>query len=73
MYERDRLCAGHRIDGPAVIEEMSSTTVLGPQHHAEVDTYGNLLVMLAPAAQADAIAPAGTQQHNIAREPQHAL
>ncbi|MCY1334328.1 Acetophenone carboxylase gamma subunit [compost metagenome] len=73
VYERDRLCAGHRIDGPAVIEEMSSTTVLGPQHHAEVDTYGNLLVMLAPAAQADAIAPAGTQQHNIAREPQHAL
>ncbi|MFJ1260072.1 hydantoinase/oxoprolinase family protein [Cupriavidus sp. CuC1] len=47
VYDRDRLCAGLRIDGPAVIEEMSSTTVLGPTHHAEVDAYGNLIVTVA--------------------------
>jgi N-methylhydantoinase A len=47
VYDRDLLPAGARIAGPAVIEEMSSTTVLGPNHHAEVDRFGTLVISLA--------------------------
>lgn len=46
VYDRDRLPAGATIPGPAVIEEMSSTTVLGPTHHAEVDRFGTLIISL---------------------------
>lgn len=46
VYDRDLLSAGTRIDGPAVIEEMSSTTVIGPTHHAVVDTHGTLIISL---------------------------
>ncbi len=32
--------------GPALVEEMSSTTVVGAGHHAVVDDYGNLIITL---------------------------
>jgi N-methylhydantoinase A len=35
-----------------VIEEMSSTTVLGPGHHAEVDRFGTLIISLATKGRA---------------------
>jgi N-methylhydantoinase A len=43
-YDRYRLTAGSAIDGPAIVEEMDSTTVIHPGFHAEVDRYGNLLI-----------------------------
>jgi len=46
VYDRDLLSAGTRIPGPAVIEEMSSTTVIGPTHQAVVDHYGTLVISL---------------------------
>jgi N-methylhydantoinase A len=46
VYDRDLLSAGTRIPGPAVIEEMSSTTVIGPTHQAVVDRYGTLIISL---------------------------
>jgi len=46
VYDRDLLPAGASIAGPAVIEEMSSTTVLGPTHHAKVDRFGTLIISL---------------------------
>lgn len=46
VYDRDLLSAGTMIAGPAVIEEMSSTTVLGPLHRATVDPYGTLIISL---------------------------
>ncbi|MBO1114512.1 hydantoinase/oxoprolinase family protein [Bordetella petrii] len=46
VYDRDLLPAGIRLAGPALIEEMSSTTVVGPGHDVAVDTYGNLLIRL---------------------------
>jgi N-methylhydantoinase A len=52
VYDRDLLPAGAVIPGPAVIEEMSSTTVLGPDHRAEVDRFGTLVISLAPAKAA---------------------
>jgi N-methylhydantoinase A len=45
-YERSGLRAGNRILGPAIIEQMDTTTVLPPGETAEVDTYGTLIVEL---------------------------
>ena len=52
VYDRDLLPGGARIAGPAVIEEMSSTTVLGPDHAATVDERGNLVISLSAGRDA---------------------
>ena len=44
VYDRGRLGAGHRFDGPAIVEEMDSTTLVLPGYGVEVDRYGNLLI-----------------------------
>ena len=44
VYNRDRLQSGHTIDGPAIVLEMDSTTVVLPGYHAVVDRMGNLLI-----------------------------
>jgi N-methylhydantoinase A len=46
IYDRARLPVGARIEGPAVVEEPESTTVLPPGSTAEVDPWANLLVSL---------------------------
>lgn len=52
VYDRDLLSASITIEGPAVIEEMSSTTVLGPLHCATVDPYGTLIISLTAETRA---------------------
>jgi N-methylhydantoinase A len=42
VYDREKLLAGNRIDGPALIEEHASTTVLWPGDKLLVDPFGNL-------------------------------
>ena len=49
IYDRALLLAGNRIDGPALIEEYASTTVLWPADRLEVDPYGNLHISVAGA------------------------
>ncbi|MCI0844622.1 MAG: hydantoinase/oxoprolinase family protein [Chloroflexi bacterium] len=44
VYDRYRLRAGHRIEGPAIIEEQESTAVVGPNDAAEVDGFLNLVI-----------------------------
>ena len=44
IYDRARLGAGHRIFGPAVVQEFGSTVPVHPGFTAEVDRYGNLIV-----------------------------
>ena len=44
VYDRGRLRPGHRIDGPAMVDEPSSTTALPPGCAATVDGYGNLIL-----------------------------
>jgi N-methylhydantoinase A len=44
IYDRYRLEAGHRIEGPAVVEEMDSNTLIYPGFGATVDAAGNLLI-----------------------------
>ncbi|MDG2204850.1 MAG: hydantoinase/oxoprolinase family protein [Alphaproteobacteria bacterium] len=44
VYDRDRLRAGNIIAGPAVIEQMDSTTLLLPGQTCQVDTHSNLMI-----------------------------
>ena len=44
IYDRRRLAIGTRVDGPALITELDSTTVLHPGHFAEIDPCLNLLI-----------------------------
>ena len=43
-WDRTKLLAGNVIQGPALIEEHASTTVLHPGDTLEVDAYGNLVI-----------------------------
>jgi len=45
IYGRELLEPEHRIVGPAVIEQMDTTTVIHPEQEAVVDSYRNLIVM----------------------------
>ncbi|MFO0521725.1 MAG: hydantoinase/oxoprolinase family protein [bacterium] len=42
VYRRDRIRAGNRLSGPALVEEHASTTVLQPGDELRVDELGNL-------------------------------
>ncbi|MGQ9646561.1 MAG: hydantoinase/oxoprolinase family protein [Thermodesulfobacteriota bacterium] len=44
IYDREQLRSGNVIVGPAIIEEVDSTTVVLPGLKASVDRYGNLLI-----------------------------
>ena len=46
IYERALLRPGDRIRGPAIIEQMDSTTFLSYGHRAQVDPYLNLIVTI---------------------------
>jgi N-methylhydantoinase A len=46
VFRRSTLLPGMRIEGPAVIEEQTSTTVLYPGQRAEVDEYLNVEIEL---------------------------
>jgi N-methylhydantoinase A len=46
VYRRENLLAGNVIRGPAVIEEISATSVLYPGDVARVDRYGSMIVEL---------------------------
>jgi N-methylhydantoinase A len=47
IWRREALLAGNRIEGPAVIEEVSSTTLLRPGDSATIDNYANILIDIA--------------------------
>jgi N-methylhydantoinase A len=44
IYHRDDLLPGHAFDGPAVVEQSDTTTLVEPDMHVRVDPAGNLLV-----------------------------
>jgi N-methylhydantoinase A len=46
VYQRDRLGHGHLLAGPAVIEQIDSTTLVFPGQSAAVDALGNLVLQL---------------------------
>lgn len=46
VYRRDLLKSGNRLNGPALIEEHASTTVVQPGDSVEVDRLGNLQISI---------------------------
>ena len=44
IYAREKLVAGNRLDGPAIIEQMDSTTVVHPGQEAHIDRFGNIMI-----------------------------
>jgi len=44
IYERSKLKYGNIINGPAVIMEMDSTTLILSKHKGKVDKFGNILI-----------------------------
>jgi N-methylhydantoinase A len=44
VYDRTLLPSGGRVDGPAVVEEFGSTTVVFPGQYVEVDPHGILVI-----------------------------
>jgi N-methylhydantoinase A len=44
VYDRDALCEGHVVPGPAIIEEATTTLVFFSDQHATVDKFGHLFI-----------------------------
>jgi N-methylhydantoinase A len=44
VYSRDRLEPGHQINGPAIVEQLDTTTVIHPEQEAAVDDYRNIII-----------------------------
>ncbi len=44
IYARDRLEPGHKISGPAIVEQLDTTTVIHPEQEATVDEYANIII-----------------------------
>ena len=44
VYDRARLLAGHRVEGPAIVTEHDSTTLILPGYAATVDAHANLVI-----------------------------
>jgi 5-oxoprolinase (ATP-hydrolysing) len=57
-YDREALEAGNRLDGPAIVNQYDSTTVIPPGVSARVDASGNIVIEVGAAAQAAAAAAA---------------
>ena len=47
IYARERLASGHRLRGPAIIEQTDSTIVVHPGQEAHVDRFGNVIIQVA--------------------------
>lgn len=51
VYERDALVVGQAINGPAVVEERVSTTILGPGDRLSVEKGGTLVITVGAGAR----------------------
>jgi N-methylhydantoinase A/oxoprolinase/acetone carboxylase beta subunit len=55
-YDRAKLKAGNRLDGPAIVNQYDSTTVIPPGISAHVDRFGNIVIEVGASAEAEALA-----------------
>ena len=67
IYRRTALPEGTRIHGPAIIEEMDSTTLLHPGDRAEVRADGSLVITIGAALEAS-VAPVALAKGQLAPE-----
>jgi N-methylhydantoinase A/oxoprolinase/acetone carboxylase beta subunit len=59
-YDRAQLLPGNRLEGPAIVLQYDSTTVIPPGIAAHVDRFGNIVIEVGASAEAGALA-AGTE------------
>jgi 5-oxoprolinase (ATP-hydrolysing) len=59
FYDREKLRAGNRIEGPAIVEQYDTTTVIPPGLTADVDRFGNIVIDCTTRAEVPAEAGAG--------------
>jgi N-methylhydantoinase A/oxoprolinase/acetone carboxylase beta subunit len=57
-YARAALKAGNRLEGPAIVMQYDSTTVIPPGIAAHVDRFGNIVIEVGASAEAKALAAA---------------
>jgi len=48
VFERHHLSPGQTLTGPAVVEQMDTTTLVFPGDHMSVDDADNLIIEIAP-------------------------
>jgi N-methylhydantoinase A/oxoprolinase/acetone carboxylase beta subunit len=58
FYDRSALRAGNRLEGPAIVSQYDSTTVIPPGLTAHVDRFGNIVIGTGVAAEAEAVTAA---------------
>jgi N-methylhydantoinase A/oxoprolinase/acetone carboxylase beta subunit len=46
FYDRAALRAGNRLEGPAIVNQYDSTTVIPPGLSARIDPFGNIVVAI---------------------------
>ena len=51
IYHRDKLPPGTEFDGPAIVEQLDTTTVIEPECRVEVDPAGNLIITVGKLAE----------------------
>jgi N-methylhydantoinase A len=44
IYDRSNLRPGNRLEGPSIILQMDTTTVISPKWRGEIDSWGNLIL-----------------------------
>jgi len=58
FYDRTALKAGNTLEGPAIVNQYDSTTVIPPGLTAHVDRFGNIVIGTGVAAEAEAVTAA---------------
>jgi 5-oxoprolinase (ATP-hydrolysing)/N-methylhydantoinase A len=58
FYDRTALRAGNGLEGPAIVNQYDSTTVIPPGLTAHVDRFGNIVIGTGVAAEAEAVTAA---------------
>ena len=60
FYDRAELKAGNRLEGPAIVNQYDSTTVVPPGLTARIDRFGNIVIGTGGVAEAELLTVPGT-------------
>jgi N-methylhydantoinase A/oxoprolinase/acetone carboxylase beta subunit len=64
-YDRAALKAGNRLEGPAIVNQYDSTTVIPPGISGRVDASGNIVIAVGASAEARAVAAAAPASEGV--------
>ena len=74
FYDRAALKAGNRLEGPAIVNQYDSTTVIPPGLTARVDRFGNIVIGTGVVAEAELataaeVACMSVTEYEVGRQP----